>query len=271
MIDHVARRPNGPGEGKSKMLARAKFCGVPRRFLFVLGVVILGIGATSAKADPPAAGDRPAASADKEIDRKEAAGIEHEGRNKLKQLALAMHNYHDVHNHFPPAVLLGPDGKTPHSWRVELLPFLDENHLYEQYRMNEPWDSPHNKLILRQMPGVFRSPFADEKATNSSYYALVGRGTVFEGSKGVMIQEITDGTSNTLMFVEAKRDIPWTKPADIPFDPDKPVPPLGGFVKGHFAAALSDGSAHIFRRDDFKGDELKWAIMRNDGHVFQLP
>jgi hypothetical protein len=182
-----------------------------------------------------------------------------------------MHNYHDVHQHFPPAVVLGPDGKTPHSWRVELLPFLDEQRLYNQYRLNEPWDSPHNKFILRNMPDVFRSPFTDPKSTNSSYYGLVGRGTIFEGTKGIAIADIVDGTVNTLMFVEAKRDIPWTKPADIPFDPDKPVPPIGGFVKGHFAAAMADGSARIFRFDDFKGDELKWLIMRNDLNVFALP
>jgi hypothetical protein len=196
---------------------------------------------------------------------------ERESRNRLKQLALAMHNYHSVHKHFPPAVVMGPDLKTPHSWRVELLPFLDEKHLYDQYRLNEPWDSPHNKVILRNLPNCFRSPLADEKSTNSSYFVFVGKGTMFEGMAGIPIQEVTDGTSKSLMIVEAKRDIPWTKPDDIPFDPDKPVPQLGGFVKGHFTAACGDGSCRIFHLDDFKGDELKWAIMRNDGHRFELP
>ncbi|HEV3298256.1 MAG TPA: DUF1559 domain-containing protein [Planctomycetaceae bacterium] len=196
---------------------------------------------------------------------------EHDSQNKLKQLALAMHNYHDVHGHFPPAVVMGPDGKTPHSWRVELLPFLDEKRLYDEYRLNEPWDSPHNKVILRNMPNCFRSPFADEKSTNSSYYALVGKGTIFQGKDGMPIRDITDGTSNTLMFVEAKRDVPWTKPADIPFDPGKPVPPLGGYVRGHFTAACADGASLIFELESFKGDDLKWAIMRNDGHPFAMP
>jgi hypothetical protein len=166
---------------------------------------------------------------------------------------------------------MGPDGKTPHSWRVELLPFLDEKRLYDEYRLNEPWDSPHNKVILRNMPNCFRSPFADEKSTNSSYYALVGKGTIFEGKDGIPIRDITDGTSNTLMFVEAKRDVPWTRPADIPFDPGKPVPPLGGYVKGHFTAACADGACLIFELESFKGDDLKWAIMRNDGHPFAMP
>ncbi|HXY36809.1 MAG TPA: DUF1559 domain-containing protein [Planctomycetaceae bacterium] len=241
------------------------------RFVLISTTTAPGLTAGSAHADPPVVRTSQGASADKQLDPQQAAGIQHESQNKLKQLALAMHNYHDLHGHFPPAVVLGPDAKTPHSWRVELLPFLDEQRLYDQYRQNEPWDSPHNKLILRQMPEVFRSPFADVKSTNSCYYALVGRGTIFEGTKGIRIQEITDGTTRTLMFVEAKREIPWTKPADIPFDPEKPVPQLGGFVKGRFAAACADASAHIFRFEDFKGNDLKWAIMRNDGRPFDLP
>ena len=161
--------------------------------------------------------------------------------NNLKQLALAMHNYHDVNKHFPPAVLIGPDGKTPHSWRVELLPFLDANDLYKQYRMDEPWDSENNKQVLEQIPACLRNPYDDPKSTNSGYYVLVGPGTIFEGKDGIKIQDITDGTSNTLMVVEAKRNIPWTKPDDISFNPEKPLPELGGFEKGHFATALADG------------------------------
>jgi beta-lactamase regulating signal transducer with metallopeptidase domain len=190
--------------------------------------------------------------------------------NNLKQLGLAMHNYGSLHkNSFPPAVLMGPDGKTPHSWRVELLPFLDELALYKQYRMNEPWDSENNKKVLERMPDPLRSPFDDPKSTNSGYYVLVGPGTMFEGKDGIKIRDITDGTSNTLMVVEAKRNIPWTKPEDIAFDPDKPLPELGGFVKGEFAAALGDGSARRYYVDRTK-DQLKWLIQRNDGHKIDV-
>ncbi len=191
-------------------------------------------------------------------------------KNNLKRLALAMHNYHDVHQHFPPAVVMGPDGKTPHSWRVELLPFLEGASLFEGYRMNEPWDSPANKRVLEKMPDVFRSPYDDPKSTNSGYFALVGPGTAFEGTKGIRISDFVDGTSNTLLVVEAKRSIPWTKPEDIPFDPGKALPELGGFDEGKFAAALADGSVRLFETAKI-ADRLKWLIMRNDVRPVQIP
>jgi hypothetical protein len=255
---------------------------LPRRLvsrsLFLSSIAVLAlaaasvIGHRSAKADdPPAAGNRSSATVEKASDPQEDYQKERQSQNRLKQLVLAMHNYHERHQHFPPAVVIGPDGKTPHSWRIELLPFLEEKRLYDQYRMHEPWDSLHNKLILRQMPDVFRSPFRDLETTNSGYYALVGRGTIFDGKEGIKIQDVTDGTSKTLMIVEAKRDIPWTKAADIPFDPDKPVPEIGGFVKGHFTAACADGACCVFPFDGFKDNQLKWAMMRNDGHPFELP
>ena len=76
--------------------------------------------------------------------------------NNLKQIALAMHNYESTYGHFPAAVVMGPDGKTPHSWRVEILPYLEQNELFKAYKMDEPWDSPNNKKVLEKMPNVFQ-------------------------------------------------------------------------------------------------------------------
>jgi hypothetical protein len=190
--------------------------------------------------------------------------------NNLRNLTLPINNdYVPKHGHLPPAVVRGPDG-IPHSWRVELLPFLGQKALYDQYRMGEPWDSPANKKVLEQMPDIFRSPYDDPKSTNTAYFALVGPGTVFEGPDGITWKQIeaADGLDNTILFVEAKRNIPWTKPEDIPFDPQKPLPALGGWEEGHLSAAFADCHAARMKTEKIK-DQLKWLIMRNDGHAIQ--
>jgi Protein of unknown function (DUF1559) len=169
--------------------------------------------------------------------------------NNLKQIALAMHNYHNTYKHFPSAVLYGPDGKTPYSWRIALLPFLEGKRLYDQYRFDEPWGSPNNRLVLEKMPGVYRCPKEPADSNNASYFLLVGPGAVFHGDHAPGFNEILDGTVNTLLVIEAKRDIPWTKPEDIPFDPDKPLPKLGGFFAEGFLAATADGAVHFLPQD----------------------
>jgi prepilin-type processing-associated H-X9-DG protein len=197
--------------------------------------------------------------------------------NNLKLIGLAMLNYHVTYNRFPPAMVYGrankdkdKAGKVPHSWRVELLPFLEAVDLYNQYKFGEAWDSESNKKILAKMPSVFRNPNDDPKSTNASYYALVGEGTVFSLKDGVRIRNITDGTSYTLAVVEAKRSIPWTKPEDIPFDPQKELPKLGGWYKGGYNVLFCDGNVW-FLADTFDKTALKWLIQRNDGHPVNLP
>jgi beta-lactamase regulating signal transducer with metallopeptidase domain/type II secretory pathway pseudopilin PulG len=171
-----------------------------------------------------------------------AAARRAQAMNNLKQIALAMHNYVSTHKTFPPAVLYGPDGKTPYSWRVALLPYLEQESLFRQYNFNEPWDSETNKKVLAKMPLVYRDPGDPEDTQSPSYFALTGPTTVFSGRVGTGIVKITDGTSNTLMIVEAQRDIPWTKPEDIPYAADKPVPKLGGHFPDIFLGAMCDGS-----------------------------
>jgi hypothetical protein len=191
--------------------------------------------------------------------------------NNLKQIGLAMHNYHDAYNRFPSAVLYGPDGKTPHSWRVALLPYLAASRLHERYHFDEPWDSPNNRKVLEQMPAVYRNPKESADSTNASYFLLVGPGALFDGKHAPHLSEIRDGTSNTLMVVEAKRDIAWTKPEDISFDPDKPLPKLGGFFAEGFLAALADGSVH-FLPQNIDEKLLRLLITAADGQpIREIP
>jgi beta-lactamase regulating signal transducer with metallopeptidase domain len=184
--------------------------------------------------------------------------------NKIRNIALAFHNYHDRTGRFPPASVTGPDGKTLHSWRVEILPDLGVSQdIIDAYRKDEPWDSENNRKLLAKIPDVYRSAADPADSTNSSFFLLSGNRTAVAG-KG-KLTEITDGTSNTLLVVEARREIPWTKPEDIPFDPSQPVPELGGHHPSGFIAAFCDGSAR-FLAQGIAAATLRNLIMRDDGN-----
>src|SRR4029077_6226529 len=139
-----------------------------------------------------------------------------QSQNNLKQLGLAMHNYLSTNNTFPANAIYAKDGRALLSWRVMLLPYLDQNELYKQFKLDEAWDSPHNRKLLEKMPAVFKSPAGKAKHPYGTFYqGFHGTGAIFDGKAGIGIADITDGTSNTIMFVEAAKDVPWTKPEDL--------------------------------------------------------
>jgi prepilin-type processing-associated H-X9-DG protein len=137
--------------------------------------------------------------------------------NNLKQIGLAMHNYELKYGCFPPAYLADKNGKPMHSWRVLILPYLEQNNLYEQYRFEEPWDSPHNKALAGMMPSVYRCPtHAEPGNLLTSYAMLVGPHAISDGPRPRRPQDITHGTSNTIMVAEAaNEDINWLEPRDL--------------------------------------------------------
>jgi hypothetical protein len=189
-------------------------------------------------------------------------------QNNLKQLGLAMHNYLSTTNTFPANAIYDKDGKALLSWRVMLLPYLEGEDLYKQFKLDEAWDSPHNKKLLAKMPAVYKSPAGKAKHPYGTFYqGFHGAGAIFDGKRGIGIADITDGTSNTIMFAEAANDVPWTKPEDLPFKPGKPLPKLGGIFPGDgFNATFADGSVRFFR-STVKESSLEKMITRNGGEV----
>ena len=186
----------------------------------------------------------------------------------LKELALAMHAYHDTYKRFPPAAISGQDGKPLLSWRVALLPYLDEAKLYQQFKLDEPWDSKHNKKLLTKMPRVFTrlNVRPDRETTLTFFRVFTGSGTMFEGKQGARLQDIRDGTANTLLIVEAAEAVPWTKPDELPYAPGKALPKLGGLFKGGFFAATADGAVH-FIPTPVDDATLRALITRAEGDV----
>jgi Protein of unknown function (DUF1559) len=186
--------------------------------------------------------------------------------NNLKQLALAMHNYLSTYNHFPPQAIYSKDGKPLLSWRVLILPYIEQDALFKDFKLDEAWDGPHNKKLLAQMPQVFANPDLNTKEPVTVYQGFVGPGAFFEGKKGFTIAEFTDGTSNTLILAEAATPVPWTKPEDLPYDPNNPLPKVGGHRSDGFAAAFCDGSVRILR-PNIKESVLRALITRNGGET----
>ena len=164
--------------------------------------------------------------------------------NNLRQLALAALNYESAHMQFPQHAIYSDDGEPLLSWRVAVLPFIEQNNLYSQFHLDEPWDSPHNIELLDQMPKIYISPNAGDVSLEGKtvYQCFVGDETIFpEGDdEKTGFGSITDGSSNTILFVETNPEnaVEWTKPADIPFDPECDVTAVGNATVGGFTAAL---------------------------------
>jgi prepilin-type processing-associated H-X9-DG protein len=138
-----------------------------------------------------------------------------ECRENLRRIGLALHAYHDEHKAFPPAHVRGPDGRLWHSWRVLILPHLGEEELYRQYRLDEPWDGPHNRELIPRVPAVLACAAADASSGRTSYFAVVSPRTMWPAHRSLRISDVTDGSSNTVHVVEDPRDdVAWTEPRD---------------------------------------------------------
>jgi hypothetical protein len=204
------------------------------------------------------------------------AAVRIQGQNNLHQLALGMHNFNDDHGQLPPAVVYDRDGKPLYSWRVLLLPYLGEENLYRDFHLDEPWDSPHNKALLSRMPKVYARPGATPGAETTTFYQVFdGPGAAFDSSNrgglkpfdpnprgalgpgrglppGLTLQQgasisripatFADGMANMFLIVEAGDPVEWTRPADLHWDPNGPLPKLGGVSGTEFSAAFADGS-----------------------------
>ena len=196
---------------------------------------------------------------------------------QLCYLGNTMHIYHDIHNHLPgansPAEEPGGAGKKhPVSWRVRLLPYIEEQRLSEEYRFDEPWDSPHNAQFVTRMPKAFRHPKADALGTpvgHTHYRVFISApgakpSALFtDGLTGPKLNQVYDGTSYTILIVEAAEAVPWTMPEGLLFDPDGPLPKLGGLTRGKIQGRAVNNAPLAFR-SDFPEDKLR-AWITKDG------
>ncbi len=196
-----------------------------------------------------------------------AAARQAQQENNMRQISLAMLIYEEAQGSFLPAVIK-KDGKPLLSWRVAILPNIEENALYQRFHLDEPWDSPHNLEVAKKMPSVFQSPDSP-KDGKTRVMLFTGKGAAFNGGKKVSKDDIRDGLSDTILCVEAGPDkpVPWTKPEDLPFDPENPLAALGKVSPKGFIAAFFDGSVHQLKVDN---KTLKALITPDGGEVIDM-
>jgi len=206
--------------------------------LALIGAVAVVIGMFWSAVDPPARGP----------------ALRTTCSNNLKQIILALQNYHDVYKSFPPAYVADANGKPMHSWRVLILPFLEHQALYDQYHFDEPWDGPNNRQLASTTQKIFECPAdGNHGKGQTSYVAIVGPGTAWPGTKWIDVADIKDGLSNTILVVEVHNSgIHWMEPRDLD------VSQMAMTVNAKSGKGISSGHP--------RSTQAAWA----DGSVFAL-
>lgn len=189
----------------------------------------------------------------------------------LKQIGLALHSYHQEYRCFPPAYIADENGRPMHSWRVLILPYMDQQAIYNRYRFDEPWDGPHNRNLHPLRPHMYADPSShDETQSFTNYAVITGEGTMFPGAKPVAIRNVRDGVSTVLAVVSiGDSDIVWCEPRDLEFDAMSfriNDPDLPGIACERFDTVpvlFGDASVQALE-EGISSDQLRSMILRSD-------
>jgi len=202
-----------------------------------------------------------------------------EANGKLCAIACAIHSYHESKGHLPPPAIKDKNGRPMLSWRVAIITYIEHSGLYKRFKLDEPWDSPHNIALLDPMLRFYRSDyFAEpEEPHHTRVQALVGPGTAFDDDAFPITLKgsFPDGLDSTILLVEATRAVPWTKPEDVPYDRDGPFPQLGAEYNQAaslfgpkriraFHVVMVDGT-RLFLQVPVDEVRLRACFLRNDG------
>jgi prepilin-type processing-associated H-X9-DG protein len=192
-----------------------------------------------------------------------AAARRAQSMNNLKQIGLAMHNYAAAKGSFPARAIFAKQGKPLLSWRVELLPYLDEIELYKEFHLDEPWDSQHNRKLMPRMPQVFASSSVPGMPGLTNYLAVCGEGLAFDGSKGRRLADFKAGLGGKILALETERCVDWTKPDDWQPDPKRPLAGVSRVRPGGFNALYADG--HVQFIPNTIDVKLFWSLLTVGG------
>lgn len=189
-------------------------------------------------------------------------------RNNLKFIVLGLHNFSDSHdNRFPPSATEAKTGKPSLSWRVQILPFVDDRGLLAKFHQDEPWDSPHNLTLLNEMPDIYATLGQDRSTGMTQYQLPKNKGMAGGSPTGFQIKDVTDGTSASIfvLHVDPSKAVPWTKPDDFEVDLKNP---WKGLVTEHDEGIFTgfiDGSGRYLPKT--LGDDLLKYLTIGGGEV----
>ncbi|MCC9601490.1 DUF1559 domain-containing protein [Stieleria sp. JC731] len=171
--------------------------------------------------------------------------------NNLKHIGLAMHNYHSAYNTLPINAITDDAGKPLLSWRVAILPFIEEQELYSRFHLDEPWDSDHNKQLIYEMPKVYEHPNLTLAVGETIYQVPFGEGLIMEKDKPRRFRDVIDGLSNTIMAYESAETsaIEWTNPNDPVINMADPLAMMGDSPPGSFQVLMGDGAVNRIVRN----------------------
>jgi hypothetical protein len=189
--------------------------------------------------------------------------------NNLKQIGLAMHNYHDTKGTLPPAAICDKNGQPLLSWRVALLPFIEQQELFNKFKLDEPWDSENNKKLIPLMPKTYNDPMLAPPAGTTNYRVIYGKDCAIGLQKSLTLLGIPDGTSNTGMVFQMADTTIWTRPDDFEYDKQKPLPKVFPYTSG-FLVLFADGSVRSMPRTTPERT-LRLIIEANDGQGVPFP
>ncbi|MEM0926550.1 MAG: DUF1559 domain-containing protein, partial [Planctomycetota bacterium] len=187
--------------------------------------------------------------------------------NNLKQIGLAYHNFHAAQRVLP-GDITDENGKPLLSWRVAILPYIEEQQLYEKFRLDEPWDSPHNIKLLDEMPIVYENAIVPSPLT--IYQRPTGKDTMFQQGEERRFRDVLDGLSNTIMGMEVGSDsaVEWTKPADVTIDLDRPLENMGDANPQGFNVLFGDGAV-IFMDNSVDSGMLRALLTPASGEIIE--
>jgi len=193
--------------------------------------------------------------------------------NNIRQLGIAMLNHEYAYKKFPAAAIV--DEKTGEpllSWRVAMLPFLEQQALYDQFKLDEPWDSPHNIELLDKMPAMFKCPSSTIPNGKTTYLAVASEECGLHPTEPSEMRGFSDGTSNSILIVEVADEhaVPWTAPKDFAPSPEAIQKIVGSNHNGGYHVSFCDGSVQ-FIPQSMDIENLMGLFTRAGGEIVQLP